>query len=108
MVKEKKRLHFISDFIFCSPGISSQTAGQTSICKGCPNQEACLTKNPLPDPDIDYIKRRMESVQKKIIILSGKGGVGKSTFTAQLAWCLSTNKKQVKIHDLLLGNMFLI
>lgn len=27
----------------------------------------------------------METVKHKILILSGKGGVGKSTFTAQLA-----------------------
>ncbi|EMR08776.1 hypothetical protein PNEG_02946 [Pneumocystis murina B123] len=82
------------------PGTSSQTAGQASICKGCPNQEACLTRNPLPDPDIDCIKKRMESIQRKILILSGKGGVGKSMFTAQLAWCLSTDKKQVGILDI--------
>lgn len=33
----------------------------------------------------------MENVKRKILVLSGKGGVGKSTFTAQLAWAFAAD-----------------
>lgn len=39
--------------------------------------------------DLQLIAERLENVQKKILILSGKGGVGKSTVTAQLAFALA-------------------
>ena len=34
---------------------------------------------------------RLSDVKHKILVLSGKGGVGKSTVTANLARCLATN-----------------
>lgn len=39
----------------------------------------------------------MESIKHKILILSGKGGVGKSTFSAQLSFELSKKEFQVNI-----------
>jgi Mrp family chromosome partitioning ATPase len=33
----------------------------------------------------------MKNVKRKILILSGKGGVGKSTFTAQLGWAFAAD-----------------
>lgn len=42
------------------------------------------------------VKERMSSVKHKILVLSGKGGVGKSTFTAHLAHGLAADdSKQV-------------
>lgn len=42
------------------------------------------------------VKERMSSVKHKILVLSGKGGVGKSTFTAHLAHGLAADEsKQV-------------
>ena len=38
------------------------------------------------------MKVRMAGVRHKILVLSGKGGVGKSTFTAYLAHGLATNE----------------
>ena len=39
----------------------------------------------------------MAAVRHKILVLSGKGGVGKSTFTAHLAHGLATNEdRQVR------------
>ncbi len=44
---------------------------------------------------------KMSSIRHKIMILSGKGGVGKSTFSAQLAWYLATVlNKQVGLLDI--------
>lgn len=37
-----------------------------------------------PDPAIEIIKSRLANVKHKILILSGKGGVGKSTVTSLL------------------------
>jgi len=34
---------------------------------------------------IELVRKRLESVKYKILVLSGKGGVGKSTFTSLLA-----------------------
>ena len=38
------------------------------------------------------MKTRMAGVKHKILVLSGKGGVGKSTFTAHLAHGLAANQ----------------
>ena len=43
---------------------------------------------------VEEIKSRLVSVKHKLLILSGKGGVGKSTFSAQLAYGLALNEKR--------------
>jgi len=60
----------------------------------------CATAPKGPDPDLHHIKQRMEHVKRKILILSGKGGVGKSTFTSQLSLVLARNQEvQVGVCD---------
>ncbi|KAK0555361.1 cytosolic Fe-S cluster assembly factor nbp35 [Tilletia horrida] len=71
------------------PGTDSDQAGLASACAGCPNQAVCATTPKGPDPDLARIAQRLARVRHKILIMSGKGGVGKSTFTAQLAWGFS-------------------
>ena len=39
-------------------------------------------------------------VQRKIVVLSGKGGVGKSTLAAQMAWALAHRGLRVGVLDL--------
>ena len=47
---------------------------------------------------VEEVKIRMAGVKHKILVLSGKGGVGKSTFTAHLAHGLAANEdRQVRI-----------
>lgn len=46
----------------------------------------------LPDPNLPFIKSRMAGIKRKILVLSGKGGVGKSTFTAQLGWAFAADE----------------
>ena len=66
------------------PGPESTLAGKGSACEGCPNQSICASTPKGPDPDIPIITSRLAGIRRKILILSGKGGVGKSTFTAML------------------------
>lgn len=53
--------------------------------------------------DMEAIKRRMRDIKHKILVLSGKGGVGKSTFAAQLAFALAAKDKDVRHLILLLA-----
>ncbi|XP_072040485.1 cytosolic Fe-S cluster assembly factor NUBP1 homolog [Amphiura filiformis] len=84
------------------PGTESEDAGKASACQGCPNQNICASSQPKPpDPDIEVIKERLSSVKHKILVLSGKGGVGKSTFSAHLARGLAHDENtQVAILDI--------
>lgn len=78
------------------PGTSSEEAGKADSCAGCPNQMACASgaANTGPDPDVLAIARRLKGpVRHKILVLSGKGGVGKSTVAAQLSLFLSVAHK---------------
>ncbi|KAJ3117565.1 cytosolic Fe-S cluster assembly factor nbp35 [Phlyctochytrium bullatum] len=71
------------------PGTESENAGKADACAGCPNQQICASGPKGPDPAISEIADRLSGVKKKILVLSGKGGVGKSTFTTNLAFALS-------------------
>ena len=39
--------------------------------------------------DIPAIQERLKNVKHKILVISGKGGVGKSTFSSQLSFALA-------------------
>ncbi|KAI4131259.1 MAG: hypothetical protein LQ347_003057 [Umbilicaria vellea] len=73
------------------PGPESTLAGQGSACAGCPNQSICATAPKGPDPDIALITARLSGIRHKILILSGKGGVGKSTLSTMLAHAFASN-----------------
>ncbi|KAI9675192.1 MAG: cytosolic Fe-S cluster assembly factor nbp35 [Trizodia sp. TS-e1964] len=76
------------------PGPESQAAGTGSACAGCPNQSICASAASavrVPDPDIALITARLAPIAHKLLILSGKGGVGKSTFTTLLAHAFAAN-----------------
>lgn len=82
------------------PGPQSDSAGKSDACEGCPNQQICATAPKGPDPDMVAIAERMATVKHKILVLSGKGGVGKSTFSAQLAFALAARDFQVGLLDI--------
>merc|ERR1719328_148515 len=75
------------------PGTGTEMSGKADACEGCPNQKICASAGPAPvDPDIAVISERLAGVKHKVLVLSGKGGVGKSTVTANLARCLAQNE----------------
>lgn len=73
-------------------GPDSERAGTADSCAGCPNQKICASAPKGPDPEIPLISARLSGVKHKILVLSGKGGVGKSTFTSLLAHAFATNE----------------
>ncbi|CAI4223190.1 unnamed protein product [Auanema sp. JU1783] len=82
------------------PGTASASAGKASSCDGCPNKGACSTGQATPDAPNEKIIDRFRSIKHKILILSGKGGVGKSTVTATLARTLASDPNvQVAVLD---------
>ncbi|CAL9749560.1 unnamed protein product [Musa acuminata subsp. burmannicoides] len=82
------------------PGPQSEEAGKADACAGCPNQQICATAPKGPDPDLVTIAERMATIKHKILVLSGKGGVGKSTFAAQLSFALAEMESQVGLLDI--------
>ncbi|KAH0477775.1 MAG: uncharacterized protein KVP18_004917 [Porospora cf. gigantea A] len=77
----------------------TETAGVASACEGCPNQAVCAAGAPTVDPAVEEVKKCLAQVKHKIVVLSGKGGVGKSTVSTQLAWHLSSMGLQVGLLD---------
>ncbi len=75
-----------------SQGTESELAGKSEACAGCPNQDVCASGTAKgPDPALPFVRERMTQVKRKILVLSGKGGVGKSTFAAQLGWAFASD-----------------
>ncbi|KAL4858294.1 Cytosolic Fe-S cluster assembly factor [Chlorella vulgaris] len=82
------------------PGAEDEQAGKASACEGCPNQAACATAPKGSDPDLDAIAARLAPIKHIVLVLSGKGGVGKSTFSAQLAFALAARGLEVGLLDI--------
>ena len=74
------------------PGLDSKEKGYAPACEGCPNQKLCQSGQIEKDPTIDLVKSKLSSVKNIILVLSGKGGVGKSTISSQIALTLSQNE----------------
>lgn len=79
------------------PGTQSEQAGKASACAGCPNQQICSSGPKGPDPGIQLVKERLEDVKNKIVILSGKGGVGKSSVTALLSRSIAFADAEINV-----------
>eukprot|EP00439_Symbiodinium_sp_Y106_P070788 s3556_g12.t1 len=82
------------------PGVSSEQAGKSESCAGCPNQALCASgEAKKKDPAVADVQDRLKSVKRKILVLSGKGGVGKSTVSAQLSFGFSGRGMDVGLLD---------
>lgn len=89
------------------PGVSSDAAGKASGCAGCPNQKVCSSGEAKQaaqdelDAVIPLIVDRLIKVRHIILVISGKGGTGKSTISTMLARSLATDPHvQVGLLDL--------
>lgn len=87
------------------PGTKSDSAGKSDACAGCPNQKICAEGGgKREDPDLAVIANNLSSVKHRILVLSGKGGVGKSSVAAFLAQRLAAEntggeQEQVAVLD---------
>lgn len=81
-------------------GCPSETrmAGRAEVCKSCPGRELCQRQG-VSDPDQKFIDVRMNAVRRKILILSGKGGVGKSSVASCLSMALASLSAKVGLVD---------
>ena len=87
-------------------GPASETAGKSSACQGCPNQGACSTgafntpeAKAKAQQEERQLKESLSNVSHVILVLSGKGGVGKSTIAAQLSHTLAAQGFAVGLLD---------
>ncbi len=67
-----------------------------SACKGCSEKEACQSKS---QNENELIEKTLKKIKYKIAILSGKGGVGKSTISANIALYLAKKGYKTGIMD---------
>lgn len=80
------------------PGVNSDKAGKSSSCEGCPNQTKCASgEAQVADPAVAQVADRLKDVRRKILVLSGKGGVGKSTVSAQLTFGLASQTEGTNV-----------
>lgn len=78
------------------PTVESGQAGRAESCKNCPNAKICQSAK--PDEDIAIIKENLKPINYIVVIASGKGGVGKSTITRNIA----ASAAQLKIKTVIL------
>jgi Mrp family chromosome partitioning ATPase len=77
-----------------------EQAGKAEGCAGCPNQKLCASGEARkPDPAVADVKDRLKGVKRKILVLSGKGGVGKSTVSTQLAFGFASRSMDIGLLD---------
>lgn len=88
-------------------GPQSDDAGRSNACNGCPNQSICasgeilnLKQNSLINNDYQNIRCALKFVNNVLLIMSGKGGVGKSTVCCQIAYALSKRDYAVGVLDI--------
>lgn len=81
------------------PGVQSDQAGKSGACQGCPNQGVCQSGQARQEMGNEDVRERLCRVKHKLFVLSGKGGVGKSTVAAQLAHMLAARGYEVGLLD---------
>ncbi|KJP89400.1 hypothetical protein AK88_00843 [Plasmodium fragile] len=88
------------------PGMENEQAGKSKICEGCPNRKICndpeLKKEKEKEKNqiFNQVEENLKNVKYKILVLSGKGGVGKSTVATQLAFSLCYLNYDVGLLDI--------
>lgn len=79
-------------------GPNSSQAGTAASCAGCPNASICASNKDKPPPPSTTTALSAQTTHT-VLVLSGKGGVGKSTVATQLAFTLSSRGYNVGLLD---------
>ncbi|WP_456325217.1 P-loop NTPase [Desulfonauticus submarinus] len=67
-------------------------------CSGCSKQGSCSVQDEASCPE-EKLKKTVSRIKHKLVVLSGKGGVGKSTVAVNLAVGLALQGKKVGLLD---------
>lgn len=81
-------------------GSNSSLAGNSVACQGCPNKSNCSSKSNSIDNIKETLKKSLVDIPFILMIMSGKGGVGKSTVSAGLSQSFSSQNYSVGLLDL--------
>eukprot|EP00924_Labyrinthula_sp_SR-Ha-C_P000796 maker-scaffold_7-snap-gene-4.0-mRNA-1 protein AED:0.01 eAED:0.01 QI:385/1/1/1/1/1/2/679/372 len=86
-------------------GPESANAGKADGCAGCPSQKACASgeiKKQIAAQSVrdEKLSKVFSKIGRTILVLSGKGGVGKSTVSTNLAFSLAKMGKNVGLLDI--------
>lgn len=68
-------------------------------CEGCPSKDTCQTKDKGCTTQIPKLPNRYGNIKNVIGVISGKGGVGKSTVTGLMATILAKKGYKVGVLD---------
>jgi Mrp family chromosome partitioning ATPase len=70
-------------------------------CKSCKDADGCTDTGSCPDGGQaeEKLSRTLSRIKHKIVVLSGKGGVGKSTMATNIAYSLALSGKKVGLLD---------
>ena len=80
--------------------MSKSKACSSCDSANCPSQERQPGETDEQFAQREKLAKRMESIKHKILVMSGKGGVGKSTIAANLATYLALNGQTVGLLDI--------
>lgn len=87
-------------------GPNSEDAGHADACSGCPNQSTCTSGNTskgeqdaIQATEFQSIRSALSTVSTILLVVSGKGGVGKSSLCCQLAHTLASREYTVGVLD---------
>jgi len=74
--------------------------GASATEKKAPSPAQTDRPKPQPPPVDPVLRDRLQAIRQKILVLSGKGGVGKSTVAANLAMSLAQAGREVGLLDI--------
>ena len=83
-------------------GITQEEFNMSESCKSCSQQGGCTSEQQEAcgkKPEDIELENRLSRIKHKIVVLSGKGGVGKSTVSANIAVSLANAGKRVGLLD---------
>jgi len=92
------------DYLKRQKGASMESRSEQTTCDTCGDKDCSASKREKDESEDEFADRqklqsRLCHIRRKIVVLSGKGGVGKSTVAVNLATALMMSGKHVGLLD---------